>query len=334
MSGGRDEENTSRGDDGLGDDAGGWTDADDLAAFEDIVSSAYEEYEVVFGRAGDPQMVPATPAVSRPCVDLGVAGSLTQTRRQLTAERRARLGPVWSDPKTIVPSLLLIAAAGCAVLSVTVKALPGNPWLVVPAAAAVIAVSVAWLWVRRGWSAAERSLFRTEVAETQAATELGKALKGTSWVVLHDRLLPGTEHRVAFLAVGPAGVAILTLVPRGPYLVSSDGLRAGEEELTASWLPTRTWETRSVLEALGRTPTRDLVFRGPVYPVGVVGYLSRKRIPSGWMAVPPLRLGVLPIRNAPGTGQLLRSLPGPLGPVHVQALVDLVDDLCPPAPTA
>ncbi len=309
--------------------------ANDLAAFEAIMASAFADEAVIFGAPGDPSLVPAAPAAPRPAVDLGVAGSLTQTRRRVRAARKAQLGPALADPRTLVPALLLITAVAYAVAVVAVESIPGRPWLVVPLAVLVAAAAAGWLALRRGWSAEEWDLWRTEVAEEAASRGLRRSFQGTPWVLLHDRLLPGTEHRLSFVAVGPAGVAVLTILPRGPYMDFRDqGFMAADEELTAAWLPTRLWEARLLLEALVRTPARDLVFRGPVFPLALVAYLKRMRVPSGWSALPPVQLQSLPIRNAVGAGRFLRSLPSPLSSSQVGALVALIDDLCPPAPTA
>ena len=309
--------------------------ANDLAAFEAIMASAFAEDAVIFGTPGDPSLVPAAPAAPRPFVDLGVAGSLTQTRQRLRAARKQQLGPVLADPRTLLPALLLLAAAVYAVLVVAVDSAPGRPLVVVPLAVLIAAAATGWLVLRRGWPPEEWDLWRTEVAEEAAASGLRRSLQGTSWVLLHDRLLPGTEHRLPFVAVGPAGVAVLTILPRGPYMdFREQGFMAADEELTAAWLPTRLWEARLLLEALVRTPARDLVFRGPVFPLALVAYLKRSRVPSGWSALPPVQLQSLPIRNAAGAGRFLRSLPAPLSSPQVAALVALIDDLCPPAPTA
>lgn len=55
--------------------------------------------------------------------------------------------------------------------------------------------------------------------EERIGRQLRAALAGSSWVLLHDRLLPGTEEQAPFFAVGPPGLALVAVLPPGPYLI-------------------------------------------------------------------------------------------------------------------
>lgn len=170
-------------------------------------------------------------------------------------------------------------------------------------------------------------------AERRVGRQLQVALAGSSWVLLHDRLLPHTGHRVPFLAVGPSGVAVVAVLPAGPYLILDPyGLRAGDDELVAGWLPTRMWEGQYLLQHLMATPTRDLHFTGPVLGLAAIGRDPATKVPDGWSIEPPHRIDGYPIRTPAALGQYLRYLPITLGPGHVDQLVWLVDRHCPPAP--
>lgn len=68
-------------------------------------------------------------------------------------------------------------------------------------------------------------------------------------MLFHDRRLPHIEHRVPFLAAGPSGLAVIAVLPSGPYLIMTPiGVKAGEDELTSGWLPARLWESRYLLQ--------------------------------------------------------------------------------------
>ena len=192
----------------------------------------------------------------------------------------------------------------------------------------------AWvLLVRYGPTPAERNLAAAIAAEQRASRELAAALAGTSWVLYHDRRLPHSEHRVPFIAVGPAGVALIAILPAGPYLILTPaGVKAGEDELSSGWLPARIWESRYLMRQLSNVATRDLRFTGPVIPMAVEGYPRAKKIPTGWSAEPPYQINQYQIRRPAVLGQYLTYLPVIFAPHHVTQLAKLVDTHCPPAP--
>ena len=86
--------------------------------------------------------------------------------------------------------------------------------------------------------------------ERRAARQL-EALRGSGWTVLHDRLVPGTEHRVAHLLAGPAGIVVATVLPvAGPVRMRGDALMTGDVPLT-EWFGARWWEAERINAAAG-----------------------------------------------------------------------------------
>ncbi|BEP13094.1 hypothetical protein acdb102_14050 [Acidothermaceae bacterium B102] len=135
--------------------------------------------------------------------------------------------------------------------------------------------------------------------ELRAADQLHR-VEREGWVVLHDRTLPRTGHRLAHLAVGPPGVLIIAPAPLaadGPWLA---GCRDDAEAM------------RATLRAdLGRgvLTVTTLVVSGNGAPV------------SG---LPTCAIGSLAAR--------LRSLPPGL-PVQAEAYVaGIIDERCPRVP--
>lgn len=299
--------------------------------FDALMESVWAEPEVVSGVIGDDPVTPVIPTPPRPGVDRGVAGSLIQARTRLRQDRRERIGPPWRDAWTM-GAVAAIVLCGLGLWGL--GGLPPGPRLALSLLLGAVAVGGGWvLYVRRGPVVGERPLVRAIAAEQRVSRQLEAALAGTSWVLLHDRLLPHTEHRVPFLAVGPSGVALVAVLPPGPYLILAPyGLRAGEDELVSGWLPTRMWEGRYLLQQLMATPGRDLHFTGPVLALAAIGYDPATKVPDGWSVEPPHRIDNYPIRTPTALGQYLRYLPITLGSDHTEQLVRLVDQHCPPAP--
>lgn len=299
--------------------------------FDALIESAYAEPKMYFGTVGDDTLTPVTPSAPRPGADRGAAGSLVQARDKLRRDRRERIGPPWRDLWSVVPVAALIAAGvGLRWLGTLT---PGPLSVLVFPFLIVVAVAGYILYVRRGPVAGAGPLTRTITAERRVGRQLQDALAGSSWVVLHDRLLPQTEHRVPFLAVGPSGVALIAVLPPGPYLIlKPTGVMAGDDELGSAWVPARMWELRYLLQQLLANPARNLPFTGPIFPLAAIGYDKATKIPTGWSSSAPHRIDNYQIRTPAALGQYLRYLPMTLGPGHVDQLVRLVDQRCPPAP--
>jgi hypothetical protein len=271
---------------------------------------------------------------SRSRRDLGPGGSLVQDARcawRLRQPERCQGVPVvralLNGGAVVVVAALVALLAGAAWFAVLlfVLSLP----LVVGGVhrASRRSTSVAWLLAR---ARAERCI----------AAELD-GLAASGWVLFHDRVLPGGEHRVAHVAVGAAGVFIVTPIPdTGPLRivgVVEDGL--DHRELYAGslhlgvWLTTRRWELEQ-LELAIAAGFEDVVWSGPTAGVAVlvpaVSWWRPRRaitdvpeMPYEWNGIEFRPLGVL--------RDMLTGLPSTLDRPVVALLAGVVERLCPPA---
>lgn len=213
---------------------------------------------MVTGEIGDDDLTTVAPTPPRPGVDLGVAGSLSQTRERLRNKRRAQVGPPWRDRMSVAAATVGLVCGTALEALIGGAARPG-PVTVVAALLFLAGITrSSWvLWVRHSPTAGERNLSLTIAAERRAGRALAAALTGSPWVLFHDRRLPHSEHRVPFLAAGPGGIALIAVLPAGPYLIlAPTGVRAGEDELTLGWLPARVWESRYLMQQLARHAVR------------------------------------------------------------------------------
>lgn len=305
--------------------------------FDALVEAAYAEPLMITGAIGDDGLTEVAPTPARSGVDLGFAGSLVQARDRLRAQRSKDLGPFYRDRVTIVAgAALLVCAMGLGVVLAGGRVPGSGVWTVVVGivAAAGVTATVWFLLVRYGPTEAVRTLSGAITAERRAGRELEAALAGSGSVLLHDRRLPHSEHRVPFVAIGPAGIAVIAIVPAGPYLIlTPSGVKAGGDELAYGWLPARVWEARYLMRQLSNVGTAGLRFMGPVMPMAMEGFPRASKIPEGWSAQPPYRIDLFPIRQPAVLGQYLNYLPRIFAPHHVVQLAQLVDQHCPPAPT-
>ena len=302
--------------------------------FDELIGAAYAEPLMITAAISDDDMIDVAPTPPRPGVDRGIAGSLIQARDRLRAQRREQMDPPWRDRVSITAAAVMIGSG--TVLGVLIGGGAALGVATVLAAGALVALAAAALvvlWWRHGPSAGERTLNSAIAAEQHAGRALAAALAGSSWVLLHDRRLPHSEHRVPFLAVGPAGIVVIALLPAGPYLIlTPGGVRAGDDELASGWIPARVWEARFLMRQLADAATRDLRFTGPVLPVAVDVYPPSTKLPEGWSAQPPYCIGDYPIRRPAALAQFLQYLPARFAPHHVVQLAQLVDQRCEPAP--
>lgn len=303
--------------------------------FASLIESAYTEPLMVTGAVGDEELTEIAPTTPRVGTDLGVAGSLIQARAKLRREWREEIGVPWRDGRSVAAAAVVVISG--TVLGILIARANLGP-LTFLAGGLLIALAggALWaLWVRHGPIAGERNLTRIIVAEQRAGRELTAALAGSAWVLLHDRRLPQTEHRVPFLAVGPGGIAVIAILPAGPYRVLTPvGLVAGDDELGSAWLPARIWEARFLMRRLSDVTTRDLRFTGPVLPIATEGYpkATKRMVPDGWSADPPHRIDKYQIRRPAALGRYLQYLPTVFAPHHVTQLAQLVNQHCEPAP--
>ena len=280
------------------------------------------------GRSDAGSFAPHVPYIApRDRRDAGPAGSLEQARARGRALRAAERPPALRDRRARLAAVLVVAALACALLLPAPAAVAA---LLLGAGAALAALLPRY---RRG--AADRELtaqIRWERRTAQALDEL----RGHGWTVLHDRLAPGTEHRIAHVLAGPAGVVLATPLPvHGPLRVRGDVLLSGDVVL-AEWFAARWWEVEQVHAELADR-LAGWPWRGPIYPVALVpppprgplSLLRREAAPP----LPPAHRDVA-VRSTEHVRQWVTSMPAPLGQLAVAELTSELLDACPPAGTA
>jgi hypothetical protein len=196
---------------------------------------------------------------TRDGVNQGPAGSLAQARERAFALRCASRPPAGRDWR-------LWVGGGLAVLALLLLASGGVGGLVLGGLAAAVALALRYPRYRRG--VLETKLGRQIGRERRVAREL-EPLRGLGCTVLHDRVLPDTEHRLAHVLAGPGGVLVVSVLPAtGPLLCRDDALWTGGAPLT-DWFAARWWEVNRLHAALARRLSR-WPWAGPVYPVAVL----------------------------------------------------------------
>ena len=211
---------------------------------------------------------PRVPYVStRDAVDQGPAGSLVQARERASALRSAsrpadgRDWRLWVGGVLVMLALLLLASGGVG-------------GLVLGGLAAAVALALLYPRYRPG--VFEAGLSRQIGGERRVAREL-EPLRGLGWTVLHDRVLPDTEHRLAHVLAGPGGVLVVSVLSAaGPLLHRDDALWTGGEPLT-DWFAARWWEVNRLHVALVRALSR-WPWAGPVYPVAVLPAMAESTV--------------------------------------------------------
>lgn len=266
--------------------------------------------------------------------DRGAGGSLLDQLRSARGARRA--GRTWplSRPYLLLASSVAVAVLGVATALVA-AVLVGVLFIVIGGVGA--AVGGVLLRVDARVEAQLRAQLRRE---RQLAREL-EGLTASGWHVLNDRVLPGGHHRVSHLAVGPAGVAVVTPLPAEPLQLvgalpvpGADDYRqlyAGPVHL-GPWLRARRWEIEQLEPALADV-IEDAVWSGPTMPLAVQ---VPDRAAQQAAAVPDMPYdwdGVV-LRPLSAVTATLRGLPSPLSPPVVAELAENIDRLCPPATSA
>lgn len=272
-------------------------------------------------------------------VDLGPAGSIRQQLRSA----RPRFSS-WHLVTGIVGLGILTAVAMAAVAAVA-----GEPWTVAVAVgiglllAAVCVVLAPRLRHPLTWLVEQAH--REEIAARALAP-----LERAGWRVFHDRLLPGTEHRVAHLACGPTGVAVLTPLPNGEHVYSveppplhdsADGahlpdavLQLGAlSEPEVQWQDTRTWEAQAVARSL-EDALQDIVWSGPVFRVWIaVGSTHRwDRVRGrGRQGISARYVDGFIVTDPANLPRSLTEFPATLGPEQIRYLGDVMERTFVPA---
>lgn len=287
--------------------------------------------------------------------DRGPAGSLVQARARERALRLADRPPAARDWRlwlaAILAVLAVLAVVALALLSASGPALAharlAGPFLLLLAGLAAAGAAAA-LCARYRVSELEADLSRQIDRERRAARQLD-TLRGLGWTVLHDRLVPGTEHRVAHVLAGPAGLIAATVLPvTGPVRLRGNALVTGDQPL-AEWFATRWWEAERINAAMGeRLP--DWPWNGPIYPVALYPDDAtaparllrswRRRTPTKTAATKatktsppafPLVHAGIAIRETARVRQWATAMPAPLGRLAAARLASELEAACPPA---
>lgn len=267
--------------------------------------------------------------------DRGAGGSLRQEarrHRQLRSLQRSRLRRA---TERLTPAAAVVAAA----TTILTTLLPVSLAVTMLTALLLIVAcgASAALWAP---DAAERALYRQAHLERRVARRL-RVLEGWGWTLLPDRRLPGGEHRVPLVLVGPAGIVLIAPLPvRGCWTVHDRHLHIGDQPMN-TWFTARRWETdhlaRAVPPTLGQWHDYPVTTMAIVHPGTVVARLLRwirpaktsrtgGEPPAHWMHVPVRRLD-----SAPGA---VRALVAPLPRLVTAQLVAATEEICPPAAAA
>jgi len=104
--------------------------------------------------------------------------------------------------------------------------------------------------------------------EQHSARELD-LLRPLGWTVLHDRLAPGTEHRLAHVLAGPGGLVVATVLPVAePLRRYGQQLYTGQVPLQ-EWFTTRWWEAQT-LQAAVTARLAHWPWQGLAYPLALM----------------------------------------------------------------
>ena len=256
-------------------------------------------------------IAPSAPAFHRDRVGGAPAPAASLLRE---AQRRRDLNP--HAPRRRQVLVYAVASTLLLVLSAVAR----NPTPVSAAVAAVAALVSAGLATRCWWTTAHTPNEVSDQirAEQQLAAHLA-LLEPAGWTVLHDRVIPGGEHRVAHLLVGPAGVLVVSTPPGdGTLALRGRELWTGDIPLTP-WIATKWWEAQEIATALSSTLGRD--WRVVVTPWVLAGF-----IPAGLTS-----WGNVAIRSRASFNTVVGSLASPWSRTQAAYVAGVVDELCPPA---
>ncbi len=126
-------------------------------------------------------------------------------------------------------------------------------------------------------------------------------------MVLHDRLLPGTEHRLAHVLAGPIGVVLVTEIPEprrghGPLRLAPNGVLHSGDVVLADWLDTRWWEA-DYLQIILTQELAHWPWNGAVIPVLVAPAPPAAQPPSPCRRSSRALPSVPPPSSSPGSAR-------------------------------
>jgi len=269
-------------------------------------------------------------------VDLGPAGSLIQARGWLWTARISRRPAAHRDWRLHAAAALTAAAVallalGVGLLSAAIASGHLVGWLlgllmVLGGIAAVGAVQVRY---RQGPVEAELS---TQIRREQHSARELDLLRPLGWTVLHDRLAPGTEHRMAHVLAGPGGLVVATVLPVvEPLRRYGRQLYTGEVALQ-EWFTTRWWEVQ-MLQAAVTARLAHWPWQGLAYPLALMpddAVPPAGQVPPGMLRYPGAQDGVR-IRGSGTVRACVQAVPASLGRLAAAELGAAVQAACPPA---
>jgi len=246
-------------------------------------------------------------------VDLGPAGSLIQARGWLRTARISHRPAAQRDWRlhaaaALTAAAVVLLALGVGLLSAAIASGQLVGWLLgllivlaggLGGIGAVVAVQARY---RQGPVEAELS---TQIRREQHSARELDLLRPLGWTVLHDRLAPGTEHRMAHVLAGPGGLVVATVLPVAePLRRYGRQLYTGQVPLQ-EWFSTRWWEAWT-LQAAVTARLAHWPWQGLAYPIALMPDDAVQ--PAG--QVPPGMLRYPRAQDGCGSGAAARS--GPL----------------------
>jgi len=167
--------------------------------------------------------------------------------------------------------------------------------------------------------------------EQHSARELD-LLRPLGWTVLHDRLAPGTEHRMAHVLAGPGGLVVATVLPVvEPLRRYGQQLYTGQVPLQ-EWFTTRWWEAQT-LQAAVTARLAHWPWQGLAYPLALMpddAVPPAGQVAPGMLRYPRAQDGVR-IRGSGTVRAFVQALPASLGRLAAAELGAAVQGACPPA---
>jgi len=273
-------------------------------------------------------------------VDLGPAGSLIQARGWLRTARISHRPAAQRDWRLWAAAALTAAAVallalGVGLLSAAIASGQLVGWvlglLVVLAGGlgGIGAVGAVQARYRRGPVEAELG---TQIRREQRSARELDLLRPLGWTVLHDRLLPGTEHRMAHVLAGPGGLVVATVLPvTEPLRRYGQQLYTGEVPLQ-EWFSTRWWEV-GTLQAAVTARLAHWPWQGLAYPIALMpadAVQPAGKVAPGMLRYPDAQDGVR-IRGSGTIRAFVQALPASLGRLAAAELGAAVQAACPPA---
>ncbi|WP_380162701.1 hypothetical protein [Kineococcus sp. R86509] len=262
---------------------------------------------------------PFLPTTAR--IEAGPAGSLVQARARARALREAAHGP-WRRDRRVRMLAVAIAALISWLAVLLINGSGALETLVAIVLLGLVVAAAVSVLTHRQVSALEADLTRQIEATHATATALDE-LTAAGWVVLHDRLLTGTEHRLAHVLVGPIGVVLVTEMPEhGPLRLLPNGVLVSGDVVLTDWLDTRWWEA-DYLQIILTQELAHWPWNGAVIPVLIAPN-------STSFPLPPV-IANATVRTTTQLVPWLSTLPQPLSRLAVAHLAETLREQCEPA---